>query len=67
MSKLTKLFVSAIRKSTQLPFYSHNNICGSLFYIIHSDVWMSPITYVNGFHYNVVFMDDLPVIYGFIL
>lgn len=49
----------ALSKSTQLSFYSNNNICScSPFYIIHCNVWMSSITFVNGFRYCVLFTDD---------
>lgn len=48
----------ALGKSTQLPFVKNKNHANFPFYLVHSDVWMSPIPYVSGFRYYVLFTDD---------
>ncbi|CAM8973909.1 unnamed protein product [Rhodiola kirilowii] len=50
--------VCALSKSHKLPFASNKTFSSSLFEIIHSDVWMSPITSPSGFRYYVLFTDE---------
>ena len=46
-------------KSTHLPFSTSNEISAiSPFFLVHSDVWMSPVRSVSGFRYYVLFTDD---------
>ncbi|KAL5703600.1 hypothetical protein ACHQM5_022129 [Ranunculus cassubicifolius] len=48
----------ALGKSTHLPFEINREHASSPFYLVHSDVWMSPVTSVSGFRYYVLFTDD---------
>lgn len=48
----------ALGKSTQLPFSSNTIHASVPFYLIPSDVWMSPVSSVSGFRYYVLFTDD---------
>ncbi|GJX08881.1 ribonuclease H-like domain-containing protein [Tanacetum coccineum] len=46
-------------KHTRLPFYSSESNVGSVFDIIHSDLWTSPISSDNGIKYYAIFLDHL--------
>lgn len=48
----------ALGKSTQLPFHTNKGHATSLFHLVHSDVWMSPVRSVSGFWYYVLFKDE---------
>ena len=48
----------ALSKSHQLPFPSNHIAASSLFSVIHSDVWMSPVLSFTGFKYYVLFTDE---------
>ncbi|CAL9010869.1 unnamed protein product, partial [Prunus brigantina] len=58
--RLNKEFCTscALSKSTQLPYFPNQNHAPSLFYLVHSDVWMSSIPSVSGFRYYVLFTDE---------
>ncbi|GJX77762.1 ribonuclease H-like domain-containing protein [Tanacetum coccineum] len=44
-------------KHTKLPFYSSESNVGSVFDIIHSDLWTSPISSESGIKYYAIFLD----------
>ncbi|GKB32454.1 ribonuclease H-like domain-containing protein [Tanacetum coccineum] len=44
-------------KHTRLPFYSSESNVGSVFDIIHSDLWTSPISSESGIKYYAIFLD----------
>lgn len=44
-------------KHLKLPFYDSNKTVSSLFEIVHSDIWTSPISSISGFKYYVLFLD----------
>lgn len=44
-------------KHLKLPFYDSNKTVSSLFEIVHSDIWTSPISSISGFKYYVQFLD----------
>jgi len=48
----------AMGKSTQQPFSIVDRRAHVPFYLVHSDVWMSPISSVSSFRYYVMFTDD---------
>ncbi|CAL9021646.1 unnamed protein product, partial [Prunus brigantina] len=48
----------ALSKSTKLSFLSNTTFAPSPFYLIHSDVWMSPVNSSFGYRYYVLFTDD---------
>ncbi|GJU51147.1 ribonuclease H-like domain-containing protein [Tanacetum coccineum] len=45
------------RKHTKLPFYSSESNVASVFDIIHSDLWTSPISSESGIKYYAIFLD----------
>ncbi|GJV84101.1 ribonuclease H-like domain-containing protein [Tanacetum coccineum] len=44
-------------KHTKLPFYSSESNVASVFDIIHSDLWTSPISSQSGIKYYAIFLD----------
>ncbi|XP_071740869.1 uncharacterized protein [Rutidosis leptorrhynchoides] len=44
-------------KHVRLPFSSSTSTVTSLFDIIHSDLWTSPVLSLSGFKYYVIFLD----------
>ena len=44
-------------KHVRLPFYHLESVVESIFDIVHSDVWTSPITSIGGIKYYVLFLD----------
>ncbi|GJT98879.1 ribonuclease H-like domain-containing protein [Tanacetum coccineum] len=46
-------------KHNRLPFYSFESNIGSVFDIIHSDLWISPISSESGIKYYAIFLDHL--------
>ncbi|GKB81767.1 ribonuclease H-like domain-containing protein [Tanacetum coccineum] len=49
--------VCQLGKHTRLPFYSSESNVGSVFDIIHSDLWTSPISSESGIKYYAIFLD----------
>jgi hypothetical protein len=47
-----------VAKSKCLPFYDSNNVTAAPLEIIHSDLWSSPVSSLNGYRYYVVFIDN---------
>ncbi|GJW70419.1 ribonuclease H-like domain-containing protein [Tanacetum coccineum] len=45
------------RKHTKLPFYSSVSHVASVFDIVHSDLWTSPISSESGIKYYAIFLD----------
>jgi hypothetical protein len=45
-------------KITRLPFSASNIISSHPLELIHSDVWVSPVTSVSGCKYHVIFVVD---------
>ena len=48
----------AMGKSTQQPFSIVDRRAHVPFYLVHSDVWMYPISFLSSFRYYVMFTDD---------
>ncbi|GJU71411.1 ribonuclease H-like domain-containing protein [Tanacetum coccineum] len=44
-------------KHAKLPFYNSESSVNSVFEIIHSDIWTSPILSENGIKYYAIFLD----------
>lgn len=54
-----------LSKSSKLPFYSSNNMSDEPLNKVHYDLWgLAPITSIQRFRYNVVFIDDFFGIVG---
>ena len=47
----------SINKSHKLPFAISNVVSSSPLDVIFSDVWTSPVSSSDGFHYYVIFVD----------
>ncbi|GJT25753.1 ribonuclease H-like domain-containing protein [Tanacetum coccineum] len=45
------------RKHAKLPFYNSESSVNSVFEIIHSDIWTSPIPSESGIKYYAIFLD----------
>ncbi|GJV11912.1 ribonuclease H-like domain-containing protein [Tanacetum coccineum] len=45
------------RKHAKLPFYNSKSSVNSVFEIIHSDIWTSPIPSESGIKYYAIFLD----------
>ncbi|GJS67664.1 ribonuclease H-like domain-containing protein [Tanacetum coccineum] len=57
-TKLTALcHAFQLGKHTRLPFYSPESNIASVFDIIHSDLWTSPISSESGIKYYAIFLD----------
>ncbi|GJR20592.1 ribonuclease H-like domain-containing protein [Tanacetum coccineum] len=54
-------------KHTRLPFYSSESNVGSVFDIIHSDLWTSPISSESGIKYYAIFWITSRIMFGCIL
>jgi len=46
-------------KSTRQPFTPSQRVSTQPFQLIHTNVWTSPVSYISGYKYYVVFIDDL--------
>nr|GEW14879.1 ribonuclease H-like domain-containing protein [Tanacetum cinerariifolium] len=56
--KLTALYHACqLGKHAKLPFYNSKSSVDSVFEIIHSDIWTSPISSKSGIKYYVIFLD----------
>ncbi|GJU76227.1 ribonuclease H-like domain-containing protein [Tanacetum coccineum] len=51
-------------KHTRLPFYSSESNVGSVFDIIHSDLWTSPISSESGIKYYAIFWITSRIMFG---
>ncbi|GKE05777.1 ribonuclease H-like domain-containing protein [Tanacetum coccineum] len=57
-SKLSALcHACQLGKHTKLPFYSSDSNVASVFDIVHSDLWTSPISSESGIKYYAIFLD----------
>ncbi|GJT67989.1 ribonuclease H-like domain-containing protein [Tanacetum coccineum] len=59
-SKLSVFLVSLLsisKKHAKLPFYNSESSVNSVFEIIHSDIWTSPIPSESGIKYYAIFLD----------
>jgi len=58
-SKLFQKCVSCcLGKSTKLPFQEAKHFANKPLFLIHSDVWQSPIPSSHGCRYYIIFVDD---------
>ncbi|GKB97909.1 ribonuclease H-like domain-containing protein, partial [Tanacetum coccineum] len=48
---------NVLRKHAKLPFYNSESSVDSVFEIIHSDIWTSPIPSESGIKYYAIFLD----------
>jgi len=53
-----KCIACKMGKARRLPFTSVEHCFSTLLYLIHSDVWQSPISSNLGYHYYMCFVDD---------
>ncbi|GJR94193.1 ribonuclease H-like domain-containing protein [Tanacetum coccineum] len=57
-SKLSALcHACQLGKHAKLPFYNSKSLVDSVFEIIHSDIWTSPIPSESGIKYYAIFLD----------
>jgi hypothetical protein len=52
---------------TKLPFYSSSSRANKPFYIIHGDLWTSPVLSISGYKNYLVVLDDFSIICGLFL
>jgi len=45
-------------KSKQLPFLPSNRLSTTIFELVHTDLWTSPIPSISGCKYYLIFVDD---------
>ncbi|GJW91542.1 ribonuclease H-like domain-containing protein [Tanacetum coccineum] len=53
----TLCHVCQLGKHAKLPFYNSKSLVDSVFEIIHSDIWTSPIPSESGIKYYAIFLD----------
>jgi len=56
--KVGFVFLANWSKVKRLPFNSSSRILVHPLELIHTDIWTSPIKYVSGVKYYVIFIDD---------